>query len=218
MLDWIVVAIVCCRPAWPGCAASCAKCCRSAAWVGAAFAALFASHWRGRSPTNYIGDPLFADIAAGVVIFVVGADRLLAHQPCVSQRVQGSALDRWTDRSGLLFGLARGALVVSPGARHRYSSGCRPRSQPAWVADAHDPAACEQGRQICCGRSYRHPAQAGARPNAAEGRTRRRNGTIRHGAACCRSPDAPPRQPDRQAADRRTIPAISDAERKDLNG
>jgi membrane protein required for colicin V production len=62
---------------------------------------------------QYVPDPLFADIAAGIVIFVVTliVCSIIGH--FVSKRVQGSMLGP-VDRSlGLVFGLVRGALVVS---------------------------------------------------------------------------------------------------------
>jgi len=62
---------------------------------------------------KHIPDPLFADIAAGIIIFIVTliVCSIIGH--FLSKRVQGSLLGP-VDRSlGLVFGLVRGALVVS---------------------------------------------------------------------------------------------------------
>jgi len=63
--------------------------------------------------TQHISDPLFADIAAGVAIFVVTLIICSIIGHFISKRVQDSLLGP-VDRSlGLVFGLVRGALVVS---------------------------------------------------------------------------------------------------------
>lgn len=63
--------------------------------------------------TKHISDPLFADIAAGIIIFVVTLIICSIISHFISKRVQGSLLGP-VDRSlGLVFGLVRGALVVS---------------------------------------------------------------------------------------------------------
>jgi membrane protein required for colicin V production len=63
--------------------------------------------------SQHISDPLFADIAAGVVIFVVTLIICSIIGHFVSKRVQDSLLGP-VDRSlGLVFGLIRGALVIS---------------------------------------------------------------------------------------------------------
>src|SRR5262245_47340468 len=63
--------------------------------------------------SQHISDPLFADIAAGVVIFVVTLIICSIIGHFISKRVQGSLLGPVDRTLGLVFGLVRGALVVS---------------------------------------------------------------------------------------------------------
>jgi membrane protein required for colicin V production len=82
-------------------------------WIAAGVATLFGLPLARPLANEKIPDPLFADIAAGVVIFVVTliVCSIIGH--FISKRVQGSMLGP-VDRSlGLMFGLVRGALVVS---------------------------------------------------------------------------------------------------------
>lgn len=62
---------------------------------------------------KYISDPLFADVAAGIAIFVVTLIICSIIGHFVSRRIQDSMLGP-VDRSlGLLFGVIRGALIIS---------------------------------------------------------------------------------------------------------
>ena len=113
-VDWIVFCHYrAFRADWPGCADLFASCCRSAAGSPPASRRCFGLPLARPFANEKIGDPLFADIAAGVVIFVVTLILCSIIGHFISKRVQGSMLGP-VDRSlGLLFGLVRGALVVS---------------------------------------------------------------------------------------------------------
>ena len=83
------------------------------AWVGAALATLYLFPFAQPVARTYITVELIADIAAGVALFVVTLIALSLISHALSRRIRESALGP-VDRSlGLLFGLVRGALVVS---------------------------------------------------------------------------------------------------------
>jgi membrane protein required for colicin V production len=115
-----------------------------AAWVGAAFAVIFALPYARPIARDFISLPLLADVAAGGAIFVVALLALSLLTRSVSKRVQGSALNA-VDRSlGFVFGLARGALLVCL-AYIPIAWLLSPGEQPAWLRDARSRPLVEQG-------------------------------------------------------------------------
>lgn len=112
-VDWIVVAIVVLSAGLAWMRGFVRELLSIGSWIAAGLATLFGLPMARPFANEKIGDPLFADIAAGVVIFVAAliVCSIIGH--FLSKRVQGSMLGP-VDRSlGLLFGLVRGALVVS---------------------------------------------------------------------------------------------------------
>jgi len=112
-VDWIVVAIVVLSAGLAWMRGFVRELLSIGGWIAAGLATLFGLPMARPFALQKIPDPLFADIAAGVVIFVVTliVCSIIGH--FIAKRVQGSMLGP-VDRSlGLLFGLLRGALVVS---------------------------------------------------------------------------------------------------------
>lgn len=112
-VDWIVVAIIVLSAGLAWMRGFVRELLSIGSWIAAGFATLFGLPMARPYAIEKIGDPLFADIAAGVVIFVVTLIICSIISHFISKRVHGSMLSP-VDRSlGLLFGVVRGALVVS---------------------------------------------------------------------------------------------------------
>ncbi|MGE0717273.1 MAG: CvpA family protein [Alphaproteobacteria bacterium] len=83
-----------------------------AAWIGAAVIALYAFPPLRPHARELLGPTLIADIALGAVLFLFSLIILSLITHAIARSVRGSALSA-VDRSlGLLFGIARGALLV----------------------------------------------------------------------------------------------------------
>jgi membrane protein required for colicin V production len=118
-----------------------------AAWVGAALAAIFGLPYVRPVARELISLPLLADIAAGGAIFIVTLLILSLITRAISKQVQGSALNA-VDRSlGFLFGLLRGALLVSL-AYIPIAWLVGPGTQPEWLRDSRTRPLVEQGAAI----------------------------------------------------------------------
>lgn len=83
-----------------------------AGWIGAGYAAYKLYPLGDPIARTYLSPPILADVATGVAIFVVSLILLSLVFTTLANRVKDSVLGP-VDRSlGVLFGLARGALVV----------------------------------------------------------------------------------------------------------
>jgi membrane protein required for colicin V production len=125
-VDWIVVTIVVLSAGLAWMRGFVRELLSIGGWITAGFATLFGLPLARPFANEKIGDPLFADIAAGVVIFVAAliVCSIIGH--FISKRVQGSMLGP-VDRSlGLLFGLARGRCSSPPWRWASTISGRRP--------------------------------------------------------------------------------------------
>lgn len=112
-VDWIVFAIILLSAGLAWMRGFVRELLSIGGWIAAGVATLLGLPLARPFANEKIGDPLFADIAAGVVIFVVTLILCSIIGHFISKRVQGSMLGP-VDRSlGLLFGLVRGGLVVS---------------------------------------------------------------------------------------------------------
>jgi membrane protein required for colicin V production len=81
-------------------------------WIGAAAASVYGFPYARPFFRQAIDNPLFADIAAGVALFLVALVILSLLARAISSRVKASALGALDRALGFLFGLARGALVA----------------------------------------------------------------------------------------------------------
>ena len=114
------------------------------AWVGAALATIYGFPIAQPYARKYIEVALFADIAAGVAIFIVALIVLTVLSHALSRNVRSSALGA-VDRSlGLLFGLVRGAVLVC--LAYLVMAWAIPQEdRPVWVAEARTLPLVQQG-------------------------------------------------------------------------
>ena len=114
------------------------------AWVGAALATIYGFPILQPYARKYIEVALFADIAAGVAIFVLALIVLTVLSHALSRNVRSSALGA-VDRSlGLLFGLVRGAVLVC--LAYLVMAWAIPQEdRPVWVAEARTLPLVQQG-------------------------------------------------------------------------
>jgi membrane protein required for colicin V production len=114
------------------------------AWVGAALATIYGFPIAQPYARKYIEVALFADIAAGVAIFIVALIVLTVLSHALSRNVRSSALGA-VDRSlGLLFGLVRGAVLVC--LAYLVMAWAIPQEdRPVWVAEARALPLVQQG-------------------------------------------------------------------------
>lgn len=84
-----------------------------AGWLGAVFASIYGFPYLKPYARQWIPYEMVADIGAGVVIFIVTLVLLSFLTRGVSKRIHASALNALDRSLGFLFGLARGAVLVS---------------------------------------------------------------------------------------------------------
>jgi membrane protein required for colicin V production len=117
------------------------------AWVGAALATIYGFPLAQPYARKYIEVTLFADIAAGVSIFVLALIVLTILSHALSKNVRDSALGA-VDRSlGLLFGLVRGAVLVC--LAYLVMAWAIPKDdRPVWVAQSRTLPLVQQGADL----------------------------------------------------------------------
>ncbi|MDH5749729.1 MAG: CvpA family protein [Rhodospirillales bacterium] len=81
-------------------------------WVGATFAAIYGFPYVKPYAREYIETVLFADIAAGAILFILSLVILSLITRGISSRVKDSSLNELDRSLGFLFGIARGAILV----------------------------------------------------------------------------------------------------------
>jgi len=81
-------------------------------WVGAGFLTIYGFGYVQPYARSIIAIELLADLAAGVIVFVVTLAVLSLLTRTISKRVQDSELNALDRSLGFLFGLARGAVVI----------------------------------------------------------------------------------------------------------
>jgi len=115
-----------------------------AGWIGAGFITIYAFPFVQPYARDLIPIELAADLAAGVVVFIVSLAILSLLTRAISKRVQDSTLNALDRSLGFLFGVARGAVLVClvyiaiewmmPAAE-----------QPAWLRNARTMPLIEVG-------------------------------------------------------------------------
>ena len=117
------------------------------AWVGAALATIYGFPLAQPYARKYIEVALFADIAAGVTIFVLALIVLTILSHALSKNVRDSALGA-VDRSlGLLFGLVRGAVLVC--LAYLVMAWAIPQEdRPVWIAQSRTLPLVQQGADL----------------------------------------------------------------------
>ncbi|HEX6980955.1 MAG TPA: CvpA family protein [Alphaproteobacteria bacterium] len=83
-----------------------------AGWVGAAFVTLWGFAHARPYARDLISHPVLADVAAGVVLFVISLVLFSVASNAVGNLVRSSGLNALDRSLGFVFGLARGLVVV----------------------------------------------------------------------------------------------------------
>lgn len=115
-------------------------------WPGAAIAAYFAFPYVQPRIQDWIGHELAAKLIAPVAVFCIVLSLWLWISDRIERCIHRSVFNSGDRLLGLLFGLARGGLVVC--LIYLGISIVRPPpNQPAWIAAAHSKRYAEQGVQ-----------------------------------------------------------------------
>ncbi len=116
-------------------------------WVGAAFATIYLFPHAQPLARQYMTMTLVADALTGITIFVVTLAVLTWLSHVISKRVRNSALNT-VDRSlGFLFGLLRGAVLVSI-AWLGLAAFVAPKDHPAFIQEARSLPLVEYGARF----------------------------------------------------------------------
>lgn len=117
------------------------------AWIGAALVALYAFPYAQPHARELISVPVIADIAAGVLIFLVALIILVLLAKALASGVQKSGLSALDRSLGLVFGLVRGAAIVSL-AWLIFTWLVPENEHPTWVKEARALPLVKDGAQI----------------------------------------------------------------------
>lgn len=119
-----------------------------AGWVGAALVTIWAFPQTTWFMRQYISIELLADVVTGVGIFVVTLIALSAVSHYIAKGVRGSAVNA-VDRSlGFLFGLLRGAVLVSLAYLLVVYFYPEPDQRPAWIREARSEPWLSRGAEV----------------------------------------------------------------------
>ncbi len=121
-----------------------------AAWLGAALITLYGFNYAYGLTTRFVTTPLLADLIAGAGLFFVALIVLTILTSSVARLVQWSALTPIDRTLGLIFGVARGALLVSI-AYLVIDITLPPNDRPGWLRDAKSQPLLAQGADIVRG-------------------------------------------------------------------
>jgi membrane protein required for colicin V production len=115
-----------------------------AAWGGAALITLYGFDYVYGITTRFVTTPLLADLIAGAGLFLVALIGLTIVTGYVARLAQWSALSPIDRTLGLIFGVARGAVLVSV-AYFLVDITLPPNDRPAWLRDARSQPLLAQG-------------------------------------------------------------------------
>jgi membrane protein required for colicin V production len=121
-----------------------------AAWIVAGLAAWFGLPFLRPFARQYISHELIADVATGVAIFLVVLVVASVISHMITRSVRESSLGALDRSLGILFGIARGAVIVSV-ALLISNSFYPPDNRPQWLKDARTLPAVEVGATIVDG-------------------------------------------------------------------
>ncbi len=118
-----------------------------AGWIGAGFITIYAFPYAQPYARDLIPIELAADLAAGVLVFIVSLAILSILTRAISNRVHESALNALDRSLGFLFGMARGAVLVC--LIYIAIEWMMPvQDQPAWLRGARTMPLIETGADI----------------------------------------------------------------------
>jgi membrane protein required for colicin V production len=121
-----------------------------AAWIGAAVITLYGFSYTYAVTTRFVTTPLLADLVAGAGLFLVALIGLTILTGTIARAVQWSALTPIDRTLGLIFGVARGVVLVSI-AYFVVDITLPPNDRPSWLQDAQSQPLLAQGADILRG-------------------------------------------------------------------
>jgi membrane protein required for colicin V production len=163
-----------------------------ASWVGAFVVAYYAFQHARPFAKEVIGNEMLTDIATAASVFLV---------PLIVFKILGGMLASGVDEIGLglfdrvggmLFGVARGALLVCIGWLV-VSMVLKPEQQPVWVRQAYLLPYVEAGGDWLRGFLPERLAEDGRAAAERAGDGARRLGAVRDALGSAREPEPPPR-------------------------
>jgi len=117
------------------------------AWVGAALITLYGFNHIYGLVIRFVTTPLLADLVAGAGLFVISLIVLTILTGYLARFVQSSALSPIDRTLGLIFGLARGAFLVS--LAYLVLDVSLPQSdRPGWIKQAKSEPFLAQGAEL----------------------------------------------------------------------
>jgi len=117
------------------------------AWVGAALITLYGFNHTYGIVVRFVTTPLLADLIAGAGLFVVGLIVLTILTAYVARFVHSSALSPIDRTLGLIFGLARGVILVSL-AYLVVDVSLPQNDRPGWIKEAKSERFLARGADI----------------------------------------------------------------------
>ena len=117
------------------------------AWVGAALITLYGFSDVYGLVIRFVTTPLLADLVAGAGLFVIGLIVLTILTGYLARFVQSSALSPIDRTLGLIFGLARGAFLVSL-AFLVLDISLPQNDRPGWIKQAKSEPFLAQGAEL----------------------------------------------------------------------
>ena len=117
------------------------------AWVGAALITLYGFSDVYRLVIRFVTTPLLADLVAGAGLFVIGLIVLTILTGYLARFVQSSALSPIDRTLGLIFGLVRGAFLVSL-AYLALDISLPQNDRPSWIKQAKSEPFLAQGADL----------------------------------------------------------------------
>jgi membrane protein required for colicin V production len=120
------------------------------AWVGAALVTLYGFNYVYGQVTRFVSTPLLADLVAGAGLFVLGLILLTIITGYLARFVQSTSLSPIDRTLGLVFGLVRGAVLVSL-AYLVVDVSLPPNDRPVWIKMAKSEPFLAQGADLLRG-------------------------------------------------------------------
>ena len=121
-----------------------------AAWVGAALVTLYGFNYVYGITTRFVTTPLLAELVAGAGLFLVSLIVLTILTSSIARLVQFSALSPIDRTLGLIFGVARGAVLAAV-AYFVVDITLPPNARPNWLRDARSLPLLAQGADMLRG-------------------------------------------------------------------
>jgi len=120
------------------------------AWVGAALITLYSFNYAYALVARFVTTPLLADLVAGAGVFLIALIILTILTGYLARFVHSSALSPIDRTLGLIFGVARGAILVS--LAYLVIDVSLPQTdRPSWLQDAKSEPLLAQGADLLRG-------------------------------------------------------------------